>query len=156
MINHPVICTSCGILSQNTYFLHQNISLLRGSDNSCTSAYPPKISTCNCQVWVVCTGAAVILGIRIPMDSLASPFIIVIYVPENPRKKTPGKKSEPSFGKIYLHNVYYCILHNAKVCKVRLRTKNRERNSRTEIIISISLLVECVKLVFLTSKFCYS
>lgn len=119
MINHPVICTSCGILSQNTYLLHQNISLLRGSDNSCTSAYPAKISTCNCQVWVVCTGAVVILGIRIPMDSLASPFIIVIYVPENPRKKTSGKKSEPSFGKIYLHNVYYCILHNAKVCNAR-------------------------------------
>lgn len=119
MINHPVICTSCGILSQNTYLVHQNISLLQGSDNSCTSAYPAKISTCNCQVWVVCTGAVVILGIRIPMDSLASPFIIVIYVPENPRKKTSGKKSEPSFGKIYLHNVYYCILHNAKVCNAR-------------------------------------
>lgn len=92
MINHPVICTSCGILSQNTYLVHQNISLLQGSDNSCTSAYPPKISTCNCQVWVVCTGAAVILGIRIPMDSLASPFIIVIDVPENPRKKKHQEK----------------------------------------------------------------
>lgn len=91
MINHPVICTSCGILSQNTYLVHQNISLQRGSDNACTSAYHLKISTCNCQLWVVCTGAAVILGIRILMDSLASPFIIVIYVPENQRNKNTNK-----------------------------------------------------------------